>query len=77
VNDSQITRNNQTILSVTNISEIQEDHLKCQNIEGAATPYFYHPSSKFNLALLVSACQEVTRQSRLMFQTAKNLTLKS
>jgi hypothetical protein len=57
---AQITRNTNSIISLTNIAEIQEEHLKHLEIEMASNRYFYLQNLKFNPALLVSASQDIT-----------------
>jgi hypothetical protein len=59
----QITKNTQSISSLTHISEIQENHLKHLDIEVANNRYIYLKSLKFNQAILVSACQDITFQT--------------
>jgi hypothetical protein len=60
---AQITRNKNSISSLTHIAEIQEDHLKHLEIEMATNCYFYLQNLKFNPALLVSATQDSTMQT--------------
>jgi hypothetical protein len=61
--NAQITRNKNSINSLTHIAEIQEDHLKHLEIEMANNCYFYLQNLKFNPALLVSAAQDITMQT--------------
>ena len=78
--DTQIVKNKNSINSLTHISEIQEDHLKHLDIEVANNRYFYIHQLKFNPALLVSACQDVTFQSNAIsdkfLSTIQQLQLK-
>jgi hypothetical protein len=60
---AQITRNKNSISSLTHIAEIQEDHLKHLEIKMATNHCFYLQNLKFNPALLVSATQEITIQT--------------
>ncbi len=60
---AQITRNKNSISSLTHIAEIQEDHLKHLEIEMATNRYLYLQNLKFNPALLLSATQDVTMQT--------------
>jgi hypothetical protein len=60
---AQITRNKNSISSLTHIAEIQEDHLKHLELEMATNRYFYLQNLKFNPALLVSATQDITMQT--------------
>jgi hypothetical protein len=60
---AQITRNINSISSLTHIAEIQEDHLKHFEIEMDTNRYFYLQNLKFNPALLVSATQDITLQT--------------
>ena len=60
---AQITRNKNSIRSLTHIAEIQEDHLKHLDIEMATNRYLYLQNLKFNPALLLSATQDITMQT--------------
>jgi hypothetical protein len=57
---NQILKNNKSIASLTHIAEVQKDHLTHLDFEVASNCHFYLQQIKFNLALLVSACQDVT-----------------
>jgi hypothetical protein len=78
--NAQITRNKNSISSLTHTAEIQEDHLKHLEIEMANNRYFYLQSFKFNLAILVSAAQDITMQtstiSNKFLNTIQQLQLK-
>jgi hypothetical protein len=65
--NAQITRNKNSINSLTHIAEIQEDHLKHLEIEMANNHYLYLQNLKFNPALLVSAAQDITMQTSAAF----------
>jgi hypothetical protein len=77
---AQMTRNKNSISSLTHIKEIQEDHLKHLEIEMATNRYFYLQNLKFNPALLVSATQDITIQtstiSNKFLNTIQQLQLK-
>jgi hypothetical protein len=62
----QITKNTQSISSLTHFSEIQENYLKHLEIEVANNGYLYIHSLKFNPAILVSACQDITFQTSVI-----------
>jgi hypothetical protein len=64
--NTQITKNTQSISSLTHFAEIQENHLKHLDIEVANNCYLYLQYLKFNLAILVSACQDITFQTNVI-----------
>jgi hypothetical protein len=61
--NAQISRNKNSISSLTHIAEVQEDHLKHLEIEMANHHYLYIQNLKLNPALLVSAAQDITMQT--------------
>jgi hypothetical protein len=52
---AQINKKSKSISSLTDIAEIQEDHLKHLDIEIAKNSYFYIQSLIFNPTILVTA----------------------
>jgi hypothetical protein len=63
--NSQISRNKNFINSLTHIAKIQVNHCRRLDIEVANDCYFNIQQLKFNQALLVSACQDITFQLML------------
>jgi hypothetical protein len=49
-----------SLTHITDTQNTQEDHLKQLDIEVANDNYFYLQQQKFNFALLVLACQDMT-----------------
>jgi hypothetical protein len=58
-----MSRNTKSVSSLTHVLEIQEDHLKHPYNEVSNNIYFNLQQLKFNPALLVLACQDVTFQT--------------
>jgi hypothetical protein len=58
--ETQASTNTKSISSLTHTAEVQDDDLKHLDIKMASNRYFYLQQLKFNPALLVSVCQDVT-----------------